>query len=114
MPRTTIPAQAVSGPYTYDGIALVETPADVVNLNQSPLVDGLMLIAHNTAGAGGTVTVTSANDPFGRSKDIAAYAVAAGAVAILGPFKQSGWLQAGGYLFYEGSAVTIKFSPVLT
>lgn len=111
MPRTTIPVQVAAGNSSLVGVVLTETAADTVNLNQSPLTDGLMLLANNTSGGALTVTVTSAPDALGRVGDITALSLAAGEKRLLGPFNATGWLSAGGMLFYQASAVGVKFSP---
>lgn len=111
MPRTTIPVQVAAGSNSLVGVVLTETAADVVNLNQSPLTDGLMLLCNNSSGGALTVTVTSVPDAQGRVGDITALSLAAAEKRLLGPFNASGWLSAGGMLFYQGSAVGIKFSP---
>lgn len=71
-----------------------------------------ILLAHNTGTGAHNVTVTSFPDALGRSGDITSYSVAAGGIAILGPFPTSGWQQADGYIYFYADDVSVKFAWV--
>lgn len=51
-------------------------------------------------------------DQYGRSGDIAAYSLAAGDIAVFGPFKRDGWVQADGNIYLQASNVAVKFGVI--
>lgn len=68
-----------------------------------------LVLVHNSDGANPyTVTFTSVEDPYGREGDITTYSLAAGEYALFGPFKNTGWRQADGKIYIEGSNAAIK------
>lgn len=113
MPRTNIPAVAWPGGDSDVGTLITPVAADVVNLNETVLVEGLRLLAYNPTGGALTVTITSTADSRGRTNDISAFSLAAGKAALFGPFSRNGWTSTGGKLFYQGSAAGIVFIPIL-
>lgn len=68
-----------------------------------------IILVQNTGGTAATVTVTSAPDPWGRTRDITTYSLAAGAIAAFGPLEQLGWVQSSGQVYLEASTNTVKF-----
>jgi hypothetical protein len=60
--------------------------------------------------AGGTVTVTSVADPYGRTGNIAAYAIGAGLFSVLPQFPLTGWKSATGKLHMAASIATMTFA----
>jgi hypothetical protein len=117
MPRTVVAPTQLLGPYpglplSAGAAAGAWAAADTVNKNRAELSGSgrEVLAVWNTAGASATVTVTSATDVYGRSGDITAYAIPAGEVHFLGQFDGPGWRQSDGYLWFEGSATTVKFA----
>lgn len=116
---TSIPIQAnpslnTSGGITAGSATLTFTAADTTNGNSFPLAtsQNVLLIVTNTAGAPGTVTITSVADRKGRTGDIATYSIAANSTAAFGPFPFDGWLQADNTLHFTASATTIKYCPL--
>jgi hypothetical protein len=112
MPRTTITPHTVpTGKDAYTAGTVTETAADTANLNQTPLTGKEMLVVRNSAGVSGTVTITSVADPtHGRTGDVAAVSVPAGAVRRFGPFPLEGWRQTDNMLYFQGSAATMLFT----
>ena len=85
--------------------------------NYTPLIEGKTLILVKNAHATDpkTVTFTSVVDDLQRTGDITAYSLAAGAVALFGPFKAKGWAhadvgQAG--LWFGGSSADITVAVI--
>src|SRR5687767_10119504 len=65
---------------------------------------GDYLLAWNSGASGRTVTVYSAPAPdSGRTNDITAEAIAAGAIRVYGPFERAGWRQSNGKLKFKAS-----------
>ena len=95
-----------------DAADLTMAAADTVNQNQFTCQGNDLVIAHNTGGSAYTVTVTSADDPYGRSGDVDAYSVGAGEYAIFGPFKSPGWQQSDGKVYLEASNAAVYFGVV--
>lgn len=92
---------------------LTETAADVANKNQFQLRPRDLLIVHNTDAAPQTVTLTSVADEHGRTKDVTAYSLGAGEIAVFGPFyNEEGWKQLDGYVYVEAAAATVKFGVI--
>ena len=112
MARTTLTKTTAPGSYASAGTALTMTAADTTDKNQFVAAGNDLVIAHNTGAASATVTITSTSDPYGRSGDISAYSIAAGAYAILGPFKILGWQQSDGKIYLEASSTDVKFGVV--
>jgi hypothetical protein len=113
MPRTTVTPTAVPAPYSHVGVDLTLITGDIVNNHQVRLTGKELLLVQNTAGTAGTVTITSAVDAYGRTKDITARSVPAGAITVFEPFQLQGWMQTDGYLYVSVSATTMKLA-VLT
>lgn len=76
----------------------------------------LLVLAINTGITGRTVTITSKVDPFNRTGDITAYAVAIGALAspICSAWiiERQGFYQADGMLYLEANHAEIKFAAI--
>lgn len=91
---------------------LTETAADVSNGNQFAMSGGEIVIVHNTGGSPYTVTITSAPDSLGRTKDITTYSVAATTKSLFGPFNTHGWRQSNGKMYLDASNAAIKYSII--
>ena len=111
----TPPGAFPSLPVTPGSRALSEQAADPALGNYTPIVSGKTLIlAHNTDSGAHTVTFTSVVDGQNRSGDITAYSIAAGAIALFGPFVTvpTGWAQstpAASSLWMDANDATIKW-----
>lgn len=89
---------------------LTQTAADVSNGNQFTMSGGEIIIADNTGASAYTITLTSAPDTLGRTKDISAYSIGAGEVAIFGPFEAYGWRQSNGKFYIDCDNTAVKLS----
>ena len=102
------------GDYSGANVAdLALTAADVALKNQFLFRPRDLLLVQNTDISPQTFTVTSVADEHGRSKDVTAYSLAAGEIAIVGPFlDQEGWVQADGYIYVEASDAAVMFAVI--
>jgi len=72
-----------------------------------------LVIAHNTGASPHTIAITSVADPkSNRTGDITAYSLGAGELAVFGPFRREGWMQADGYVYLEADHIEIKFGVI--
>lgn len=117
MARTNLVAQTLPGAYPTLPISantrdLTTNAIDIVNGNETTLVDSktVVLLKNEDAGAT-TVTFTSVADTLGRTGDITAYSIGAGELAIFGPFKLVGWTHSG-KLWIDGSDVDLKVAVI--
>lgn len=102
MPRTTLTPQVVPGPYSATPYLVVTLAAgDAVNGNQYGMNGDQMLIARNSGAGARTITVTSAPDAFGRTKDITALSIAAGGLVVFSKFNTPGWRQTDGRVWFS-------------
>ena len=76
---------------------------DDANGNETDCAGGDLVIVENTDASPQTVTFTAAPDEIGRAGAITDYSLAAGAVAIFGPFTTAGWRQNDGKLYIDVS-----------
>ena len=76
---------------------------DDVDGNEVDCTGRDLVVVENTDASPQTVTFTAAPDEIGRSGEITAYSVAAGAIAIFGPFATAGWRQTDGKLYIDVS-----------
>ena len=94
MARTKVTRTQLSK-FAFASVALVA--ADVTNKNYCDMTGYEILLAFNSGVTARAVTVNSGYVPQGRTKDIAAEAIAAGTLRAYGPFKfLQGWGQGGG------------------
>jgi hypothetical protein len=112
MPRTTLTKIAAPGGYSHTGQTLTWTAADVANGNQF-VTSGKEIVLARNVHADTARTVTVASTPIlGRTKDITAFSIAAGAFAAFGPFPSEGWRQADGFVYLNASHVDIQFAVI--
>jgi hypothetical protein len=101
MARTAITPQTLLGAYPTlpiaSGGADLEFTANTDPTDRSTTIveNKTIVLCYNTDVAPQTVTINSAPDTFNREGDISAYSLAAGKVAVFGPFKAAGWANAG-------------------
>lgn len=113
MARTSITKTNGTNSYPTAGVTVTFEAADTTDQNQFIMTGSELLIARNVGASPATVTINSVANALGRTKDITAQAIAAGAYAVFGPFKElSGWQQSGGALHFEGSATDIEFAVI--
>jgi len=120
MAYTAIAPQVTAGPYISEGAAaqmttLTWTAGDATNLNEVTMTTKriLILVRNVSGGAAGTVTVTSSDDPYGRTSDITTFSVADTAFAGR-IFEAPGWEQTlgGRNLLLTPSATTMEFLAI--
>ncbi len=115
MARTALTVSTPKGPYdsiSANGLDFSFAAADDVNGN-SFVCSGreLVLMRNDHATDAATVTIASAPDPYGRTKDIATYSLAAGEFAAFWIGKTTGWRQSDGKAHLDvAGAGTIKFA----
>lgn len=110
MARAALTVTNVPSPYSGAGVAVTMTAADTSNKNSVPLTGREIVIAWNSGASARTVTVTSVDDRFGRSEDIAAESIAAGAIRVYGVgLALEGWQQTDGSLYLEADNAEVKF-----
>lgn len=123
MARVLVVAQTLPGAYptlpiTPGSRVLAFQATDAGLDNYTPIVENKTIIFVKNAHAADakTVTFTSvADSPFGRTGDVAAYSLAAGEIAVFGPFKASGWSHGSGPtggIWIDGSSADIQVAVV--
>lgn len=112
MARQTLTKTTVPGPNPTAGTAVTMTAADTVNKEQFALTGKEIVVVQNTDTVSRTYTINSVADPYGRTGDITAASIAAGAIHVLMP-GTIGWKQTDGMLYLEASNALVKFG-VLT
>ena len=119
MAYTAITEQEVLGAYVSEAATqmttLTWTAGDATNLNTIVMTTRrmLLLVRNVSGGAAGTVTVTSSDDPYGRTADITTFSVADTAFAGR-IFEAPGWEQTlgGRNLLLTPSATTMEFLAI--
>jgi hypothetical protein len=106
-----VPITAI-GSVTAGALALPFTAADNVNGNSWGLGGRDLLLIYNSDAAAQTVTITSTPDTLGRTSDIAAYSIPAGAFAAIYVTSKLGWVQSDGTIHLTASTATVKFAVV--
>lgn len=119
MAYTAVAPQEVAGPYISESATQMTTvtftAGDATNANTvtMPGKRMLILVTNTSGGAAGTVTITSSNDPFGRTGNITAFSVADGAFAAR-IFEPVGWEQTlgGRDILITPSATTMEILAI--
>jgi hypothetical protein len=115
MARTALTVVTPKGPYdlvSANGLDFTYAAADAVNGNAF-ICSGreLLLIRNDHATDAATVTIASAPDPYGRTKDIATYSLNAGEFAAFWIGKTAGWRQSDGKANLDVAGTgTIRFA----
>ncbi len=115
MARTALTVVAPKGPYhpvTANSLDFAFAAADGVNGNAFACKGRELLLARNThATDAATLTISSAPDPYGRTKDITTYSLAAGEFAAFWIGRSIGWRQADGKAWLDtGGTGTIELA----
>lgn len=85
------------------------TAANTTDKEQYTISDGDVIVVHNTsADTAYTYTITSVADPYGRTGDITANSIAAGAIEVL-RVGLEGWRQTDGKVYLEANNTAVKF-----
>lgn len=109
--QTLTKTTASSNGWPTDGVTITETAAIVADKEQFAATGKEIVIARNTDVGAQTVTITSVSY-LGRTGDITADSIAAGALHVYGPFNIDGWRQTDGYIYLEASSANVKFSVI--
>lgn len=106
MPRINLTKTTPLGTRS-DGCAadLTMEAADASNKNQFAASGKDLVIAHNTGASPYTVTITNLDG----ADSISTYSLAAGEIAIFGPFDLTGWCEADWKIYLEASNAAVKF-----
>jgi hypothetical protein len=102
-PALPITANAVDFVFTAAGANFADGAGFLMTGNE------ILLVQNANVGAQ-TVTISSVKDDIGRTGDITTYSVGASEFAMFGPFKEKGWKQADGQLYFAASATDVKFA----
>jgi hypothetical protein len=115
MARTALTKTSAPGGYPTAGVTVTWNDADSSNGNDFAMTGrDLVLVRNGHASAAKTYTVTSAADSQGRSKNITAESLVAGAVVCLGPFRnKTGWAQSSNKFYIDGEDNNIKIAVIL-
>ncbi len=70
------------------------------------------LIAHNTTGGTLHIGLETIANIWGRTNNIVAHDIVAGAIHMYGPFKNPGWIQADGTIRVSSEGAGIKFGII--
>ncbi len=117
MPRLTLTPVTPKG--SYPSLPLTPDSADVVFAVASTYTDGEgwvntgreILLVKNGGASPYTVTISSVAY-LGRTGDITTYSLAAGDIAVFGPFDPKGWNQADGMVYVVGSNASVTFAVI--
>jgi ABC-type proline/glycine betaine transport system substrate-binding protein len=91
---------------------VVLNAADVANGNSFAVTGQEILVVYNADVSPHTFTLTSVPDRYGRTLDIAAYSVAAGAMAAIQCSVTEGWKQADGNVYIVNTNALMKIAVV--
>lgn len=118
MARQTLTKQTSLGSYPTLPVAanaadLVWTAANATDKEEIvPSGNDLILVWNTDAANPYTVTFTSVKDEKNRTGDIGAYTLQANEIAAFGPFKQPGWTQTNGKMYFEANNAAIKYAVI--
>lgn len=112
MARVLLTPTVAPGQYPLAGVAVTETAADTTNFDMFVSTGKELLVAHNTDASSHTVTINSVADDKGRTGDITAESIAAGAIRIYGPFAKSYWAQSNGNINCQSNSALVFFSVI--
>lgn len=110
MARAALPKTDVPTSYASAGAVVTYTAANTTDKNSVTITGNEIVLATNTDTGAHTVTINSAPDPKGRTKDTTAESIAAGATHVYQRFPQTGYRQTDGTLHLEASHATVKFA----
>lgn len=85
------------------------TAEDTTNHSQFAASGDEIVLVQNTDSGSHTYTISSTADPYGRSGDISAVSIAAGAVHCL-RLGLTGWRQTDGKVYLQANDTTVKFA----
>ncbi len=111
--RTALTPKALKTPYSdvsANDLDFAFAAADQANGNAFPFSGREVILLQNSGVSPATVTLASAPDTYGRTKDIATYSLAAGEFAAFWAGAITGWRQSDGMFYINASATDIKIA----
>lgn len=100
-------------PLTANSADLTFTAANPTDKEQVAASGKDLILVWNTHAANPyTVSFDSVKDEKNRVGDIDAYSIGAGEIACFGPFKQAGWMQSDGNIYFEAENAAIKYAVI--
>jgi hypothetical protein len=112
MPRTALTPVAAPGPYAAAAAAAAFTAGDAANGNEVVHTGREYIIARNVNGTTAqTLTVRSAADPFGRTRDLV-HSIPINQFVVTQVFPTQGWQQSNGRLNVDVSTADVQLIVV--
>lgn len=113
MARQTLAKTTAPGAYAGEWTAVTFTAANPTDKEQFALTGReIVLIRNTSADTPYYVTITSVDDPFGRSEHITQIDIAFGATVVWGPTALEGWRQSDGNLYLEAENADIEYAVI--
>lgn len=112
MARQTLTKTTAPSPNPTAGTAVTFTACNLTDKEQFALTGRELILVKNDDAASQTYTINTVADPYGRTKDITANSIAAGAIHVVGPIGLIGWQQTDGNLYLEASDTDVKFAVI--
>jgi len=109
MARTSLTPISVVGPYASDLASITWTAADPTNKNQFVLTGRELILIRNNDASTHNVTLSSVNDPYGRTGDITK-SIPAGAYRAFWAGAVLGWIQSDGKFYLEADDANVEFA----
>ena len=101
----------VADPVVAGSAEVAYVASDVVDDNSFATIGRELLLAHNDTAGALNLTLTAADDPWGRDK-VLTYSVPAGETHVFGPFLTQVWRQTGNVVHVDGAAVGLLLAVV--
>lgn len=118
MTATALTVQTPKGPFisgqpSANALNITFAACDAVNGNSFPASGHELLILNNTDSGAHNVTITSQADTRGRTQDITAYSIAAGAFAMFAFVGSTeGWADGSGNITFTAADASVKAAVV--
>jgi len=111
MPRTTIAPIDIPGAYADADVVAGWTASDVGNKNQYPWTGREVLELRNAGVTTRACVLTSALDSQNRTNDVAISLLSGQhrVCPFIGPRSAEGWVQADGYVYFEGPHIEAEW-----
>lgn len=113
MPRQTLTKSTAPGAYSGSWAAVTWTAAETTDKEQFAITGRELLLIRNTSeDTPYHVTITSVDDPTGRTRHISQVDIAFGATVVWGPVALTGWQQIDGNLYLEAEDAAIEYAVI--
>lgn len=113
--QSLIKSTATVGGFPTAGVTVTFTAENVTDHSSFVNTGKELVLVWNTHGSTTyTFTVTGVTDKFGRSGNITAENITAGAIKCLGPFsaQEPGWMQTDGTIQLDANNASVKFAVI--